>query len=59
MLKSESNKIYKLISECNFIQKLNFFYYKKNNLINTANIINVNKIKNKEFFIKTFFNIFI
>ena len=27
--------------------------------INTADVINVNKIKNKEFFIKAFFNIFI
>ena len=59
MLKSEDNKICKLISEHNFIQELNFFYCKRNISINTADVINVNKTKNKEFFIKTFFNIFV
>ena len=58
MLKSESNKICKLISEYNFAQELNFFHYERNTLINTADVINVNKTKNRELLIKTFFSIF-
>ena len=59
MLKLENNKIYKLISECNFAQKLDFFYCERNILINIADVINVNKTKSKELFIETFLNIFI
>ena len=59
MLKSESNKIYKSVSKCDFIQRLNFSHCKRNTFINTADVINVNKIKSKKFLIKTFFNIFI
>ena len=59
MLKLKSSKIYKLISECDFAQKLDFFCCKRNILINIVNVINVNKMKSREFFIKTFFNIFI
>ena len=59
MLKLKGNKIYKLIPECDFAQGLNFFYCKRNTLINIIDIINVNKIKSKEFFIKAFFSIFV
>ena len=58
-LKLKGNKICKLISEYNFIQKLNFFCCKKDTFINTVNIINVNKMKSRGFFIKTFFSIFV
>ena len=59
MLKLENNKICKLIFEHNFAQRLNFSYYEKNTLINTADVINVNKMKNKEFFVEIFLNIFV
>ena len=59
MLKSEGNKICKLISKCDFVQKLNFFYCERNILINIADIINVNKTKNRRLFIEVFFNIFV
>ena len=58
-LKSEGSKIYKLISEHNFTQRLNFSHYERNILINTADIINVNKMKSRRLFIEAFFNIFI
>ena len=57
MLKSESNKIYRLISKHNFTQELDFSHCERNTPINTADVINVNKTKSKELFIKTFFNI--
>ena len=60
MLKLEdNNKICKLIFKYNFAQRLDFSHCEKNFLINTADIINVNKIKSKRLFIKIFFNIFI
>ena len=59
MLKSEDNKICKLISECNFAQRLNFSCYERNTPINTADVINVNKIKNKKLLVETFLSIFI
>ena len=59
MLKLKDNKICKLISEYNFAQELNFFYCERNILINTADVINVNKMKSRELFIETFLNIFI
>ena len=58
MLKLKGNKICRLISECDFTQKLDFSHCERNILINTADVININKIKSREFFIKTFFNIF-
>ena len=59
MLKSKNNKICKSVSECDFTQRLDFSHCERNIFINTADVINVNKIKNKKFFIKIFFNIFI
>ena len=59
MLKLKSNKIYKSVLKHSFTQKLNFSHCERNILINTADIINVNKIKSKEFFIEVFFSIFI
>ena len=59
ILKPEGNKICKLISEYNFAQKLDFSHCERNIFINTADIINVNKIKNRELFIEEFFSIFI
>ena len=58
-MKSEGNKIYKSVSEHNFTQRLHFSYCKRDTFINIADVINVNKIKSRELFIKTFFNIFI
>ena len=52
MLKLKNNKICKLISEYNFVQKLNFFCYKRNIFINTADVININKTKNREFLLR-------
>ena len=54
MLKLKNNKICKLISKCDFTQKLNFSHCKRNTLINTADVININKIKNKYFLLKHF-----
>ena len=59
ILKLKGNKICKLISECNFAQKLDFFCCKRNILINIVDVINVNKMKSRELFIEAFFNIFI
>ena len=59
MLKLKSNKICKLISEYDFAQKLDFSHCKRNTLINTADVINVNKTKSRELFIEAFFNIFV
>ena len=59
MLKSENNKICKLISECDFAQKLDFSHCERNIFINIANVINVNKIKNRKLLVKTFFSIFV
>ena len=59
MLKSEGNKICKLVSECDFAQGLDFFCCERNILINIAGVINVNKMKNKELLIETFFNILV
>ena len=58
MLKSKGSKICKSVFKYNFAQELDFFHYERNILINTADIINVNKTKNRELFIKAFFNIF-
>ena len=59
MLKSEDNKICKLISEYDFAQRLDFSHCKRNTLINIADVININKTKNKEFLIETFLSIFV
>ena len=59
MLKPEDNKICKLVSECDFTQRLDFFCCERNILINIADVINVNKIKSRRFFVKVFFSIFI
>ena len=59
MLKPEGNKIYKLIFKCDFTQRLDFSHCKRNISINTADVINVNKMKSRELFIETFFNIFV
>ena len=59
MLKLKNNKICKSVFEHNFIQRLNFSHCEKNTLINIAGVINVNKIKNKELFVETFFSIFV
>ena len=59
ILISEGNKICKLLFKCDFAQKLNFFCCERNILINIADVINVNKIKNKELLIEAFFSIFI
>ena len=59
MLKSEGNKICKLISECDFAQGLDFSHCERNIFINTADVINVNKIKSKKLLVEAFLNIFI
>ena len=57
MLKSEDNKICKLVPGHNFAQRLNFSHCERNTLINTADVINVNKTKSKELLIETFLSI--
>ena len=59
MLKPEGSKICKSVSEHDFAQKLDFFYCERNISINIADVINVNKTKNRELFIKAFFSIFV
>ena len=59
MLKLKNNKICRLISECDFAQELDFSHCERNIFINTADVININKMKSRELFIKTFFNIFV
>ena len=59
MLKLEDNKIYKLIFEHNFAQRLNFSHCERNILINITDVINVNKMKSRELLIKIFLSIFV
>ena len=50
-LKLKDSKICKSVSEYDFAQRLDLFCCKKDTLINTADIINVNKMKSEELFI--------
>ena len=59
MLKPEGSKICKSVPEHNFAQGLDFSCCERNTPINTVDVINVNKMKNKGLFIEAFFSIFV
>ena len=56
-LKSKGSKICRLVPECDFAQGLDFSHCKRDTLINTAGVINVNKTKSRELFIEAFLSI--
>ena len=56
-LKSEGSKICRLVSEHNFAQGLDFSHCERNTPINTAGVINVNKIKSRGLLVEAFLSI--